>query len=117
MRDVEDEYVEMLGEHIAQRQRRRVVAPREDDHGLAVTGLEIANLRPVRPHEAFREYRGRTVRCIEYTTHFAPRYAFSTNRLRPVPSAFRPIRRLRYDGCGATPRCRTTASISSSALG
>src|SRR6266851_5781303 len=80
MRDVEDEYVEMLGEHIAQWQRRRVVAPREDDHGSAVTGLEVANLRSVQLHEAFREYRGRTVWCIEYASHFALRY-FPAGRL------------------------------------
>src|SRR5216683_1168164 len=116
MRDVEDEYMEMLGEHIAQRQRRRVVAPREDDHGLAVTGLEVANLRSVQPHEAFREYRGRTVRCIECATHFAVRKPLSTNRLRPAASAFHPMRRLRYDGCGAIHRYQTAVSISASDL-
>src|SRR5713101_8234342 len=117
MRDVENECMEMIGEQVAQRQRRRVVAPREDDHGSAVTGLEVANLRAVRPHEAFREYRGRTIRCIECATHFAVRKPLSTNWLRPAPSAFLPIRRLRYDGFGATHRYQTAASISASDLG
>src|SRR6266851_5098852 len=109
--------MEMIGQHVAERHRRRVVASREDDHGLAVTGLEVANLRPVRPHEAFREYRGGTVRCIEYATHFVLRYAPARNRLRPAASAFHPMRRLRDDGFGATHRCRTAASISASDLG
>ena len=72
MRDVENDYMEMIGEKIAQGHRRRVVAPREDDYGLAVTGLEVANLRLARSDEALREYCARTVRSFDYATHFVP---------------------------------------------